>query len=134
MNGQIADFIRSQDNMDVDLKRQVFSARFQDIGDWRTFLRTHLNSDVSSRLKAPASTWRVESFHALFIACWIHHPTEKGSYMIDLASLSNGQRAEVNKCRIRPSRALTRKSSVAGFPAMTSCSRVHARPRSAGPA
>jgi hypothetical protein len=96
MNGQIADFIRSQDNMDVDLKRQVFSARFQDIGDWRTFLRTHLNSDVSSRLKAPTSTWRVESFHALFIACWIHHPTEKGSYMIDLASLSNGQRAEVN--------------------------------------
>ena len=97
MNGQIAAFINSQDPMDMDLKRQIFESRFQDIEGWRTFLRTNLNSDVSSRLKLPASSWKVESFHALFIACWIHHPTEKGSYMIDLASLTNAQRAEVTK-------------------------------------
>jgi hypothetical protein len=97
MNGHIAHFLVSTDALDVGLKRAIFAERFQDVSGWRAFLGAQLNSTVSARLTAPASTWRVESFHALFIAMWIHHPTEKGSYMIDLAGLSVAQRAEINK-------------------------------------
>jgi hypothetical protein len=95
MNGEVAFFISSNSAMDKDLKRSIFSDRFQDIASWRTFLRTQLNSTVGARLAAPASSWRVESFHALFIACWVHHPVEKGTYMIDLSGLTVAQRDTV---------------------------------------
>jgi hypothetical protein len=97
MNGQIAAFLVSPDPMNISLRRAVFTDKFQDIGSWRSFISTRLNSTVSARLVAPATSWRVESFHALFMAAWIHHPTEKGSYMIDLGGLSVAQRAEINK-------------------------------------
>ena len=97
MNGHIADFLVANDAMSLGLKRTVFSERFQDIGAWRAFLSAQLNSTVAAKLKAPLATWKVESFQALFIAAWIHHPTEKGSYMIDLASLTVAQRADIDK-------------------------------------
>jgi hypothetical protein len=112
LNGQIADFVIATDPMSVDLKRAVFSDRFQDISSWRSFLRAHLNSTVSAKLKAPLSSWKVESFHALFIAAWIHHPTEKGSYMIDLAGLSVAQRDVINEAY--ETHCTSRKSSHLG--------------------
>jgi hypothetical protein len=95
MNGDIAAFIGSNTPMDKDLKKAIFSDRFQDIASWRSFLRAQLNSTVAARLSAPASSWRVESFHALFIACWVHHPVEKGTYLLDLAGLTVAQRDTV---------------------------------------
>jgi hypothetical protein len=92
MDGQIAAFINSTTAMDRDLKRAIFSKSFQDMAGWTTFLRTRLNSTVAARLSAPASTWRVDSFQALFVACWVHHPVEKGTYMVDLSGLSVAQR------------------------------------------
>lgn len=92
MNGEIAAFISSNTPMDKDLKRAIFSDRFQDIAAWRSFLRAQLNSTVAARLGAAASSWRVESFHALFIACWVHHPVEKGTYLLDLSGLTVAQR------------------------------------------
>lgn len=97
MNGHIADFLVATDAMSRGLKRAVFSPRFQDIGAWRAFLSAQLNSTVSAKLTAPLATWRVESFHALFIAAWLHHPTEKGSYMIDLGGLTVAQRDVVDQ-------------------------------------
>jgi hypothetical protein len=112
MNGQIAAFLVSADPMEVSLRRAIFADRFQDIGAWRSFISAQLNSTVSARLAAPASTWRVESFHALFMAAWIHHPTEKGSYMIDLGGLSVAQRAQIDMAF--KSQCTSRKSSHLG--------------------
>jgi len=109
MNGDIAAFVGSNTPMDTDLKKAIFSGRFQDIASWRSFLRAQLNSDVAARLAAPASTWRVESFHALFIACWIHHPVEKGTYLLDLAGLTVAQRDTVQSAY--KSHCSSRKSS-----------------------
>lgn len=112
MNGQIAAFVGSHTSMDMDLKRAVFADRFQDLASWRTFLRTHLNSNVASKCAAPASTWRVESFHALYIACWVHHPVEKGSFMIDLAGLTVAQRETIKSAYA--AHCTSRKSSHLG--------------------
>ena len=60
MNGNIGAFISSNAPMDMDLKRAIFSERFQDMVSWRALLRTQLNSTVAARLSAPASTWRVQ--------------------------------------------------------------------------
>jgi len=91
MNGQIAGLITSTVPTDKAQVRTVFGPNFQDMIGWRSFLRTTLNDDVSSQLAAPINRWSVESFQALFIACWIHHPVEKGSYMINLAHLPDSQ-------------------------------------------
>ncbi len=45
-----------------------------------------------NQLKAPKESWNVKNFHALYIACWIHHPLEKGTYIIMLTDLSLDQR------------------------------------------
>ncbi len=92
MNGQIAGLIVSPVATDREQVRRVFGPKFQDIASWRSFLRTTLNSDVSAQLAAPIARWNVKSFQALYVACWIHHPVEKGSYMISLDQLSNNQR------------------------------------------
>lgn len=92
MNGQIAGLITSTVPTDKAQVSSVFGPGFQTMGDWRSFLRTTLNSDVSSQLRAPIAQWNVQSFQALFVACWIHHPVEKGSYMINLANLPVAQR------------------------------------------
>ena len=112
MNGNIGAFISSNTPMDMDLKRAIFSERCQDMASWRAFLRTQLNSTVAARLSAPASTWRVQSFHALFVACWVHHPVEKGTYMIELAGLTVSQRDTVQSAY--KSRCSARKSSHLG--------------------
>lgn len=65
------------------------------MGQWRSFLRVKLASNVSAQMRAPASGWRTESFHALFIACWVHHPVEKGTFMIDLSRLVPTQRGVI---------------------------------------
>jgi hypothetical protein len=112
MNGEVGAFISSTTPMDMDLKRSIFSDRFQDMTSWRSFLRTQLNSTVAARLSASAANWRVESFHALFIACWVHHPVEKGTYMIDLAGLSVAQRDNIESAY--KSLCSSRKSSHLG--------------------
>jgi len=95
MNGQIAGLITSTVPTDQAQVRSVFGPNFHTMADWRSFLRTTLNSNVSSQLQAPIAQWDVKSFQALFIACWIHHPVEKGSYMINLAGLSVAQRGVI---------------------------------------
>ena len=92
MNGQIAGLIASTAPTDISQVQAVFGPDFQNMAAWRTFLRTTLNDNVSSQLAAPAARWNVRSFQALYVACWIHHPVEKGSFMINLAQLSVNQR------------------------------------------
>lgn len=95
MNGRIRKLLESTSIQDRMLVEDVFSEDFQTLDQWSEFLRMHLAQTVSDKLAMPAVTWNVRSFQALFIACWIHHPVEKGSYMIDLSGLSPHQLAEV---------------------------------------
>ena len=97
MNGLIAGLIASHKPTDQLQVRRVFGPKFQDLVAWRTYLRTTLNSNVTDQLRAPLPRWSVKSFQALFVACWIHHPVEKGSFMINLAELSNDQRSVIEQ-------------------------------------
>jgi hypothetical protein len=92
VNGQIAGLIASTVPTDIAQVQSVFGPNFQTMVNWRSFLRTTLNDKVSSQLGAPAPQWSVRSFQALYVACWVHHPVEKGSFMIDLGALSAAQR------------------------------------------
>ncbi|UVE69372.1 hypothetical protein L2Y90_21845 [Burkholderia pyrrocinia] len=79
------------------MKRAIFSDRFQGKASWQSFLDDNLGDTVSGKLCKPASEWSVQTFQALFVAAWIHHPTEKGSYTIDLSGLTTEQLGEVRK-------------------------------------
>lgn len=36
--------------------------------------------------RAPSCGWTASDFHALYIACWIFYPVEKGTFMIPLTA------------------------------------------------
>lgn len=64
---------------------QVFERPFDTPSGWLEWLRTDLEggaSGILNRIATRPSSAR--PFQALFIACWIHQPVEKGSYMIPL--------------------------------------------------
>lgn len=91
MEGQIAELIGSDYQHHKNIVHEVFGPGFQSLTDWRGFLRGTLNDDVSMMLGAGSHRWSVKSFQALFIACWIHQPVEKGTFMINLSSLGPQQ-------------------------------------------
>jgi hypothetical protein len=45
---------------------------------------------------ATAQQWQLPTFQALYVACWLHHPVEKGTYLIDLSGVPVGQMAILN--------------------------------------
>ena len=79
MDGKIAELIGSDSPENMATVSAVFGSQFQTMGDWRAFLRVNLNGSVSSMLKSNVNKWQVKSFQALYIACWINHPGEKGT-------------------------------------------------------
>lgn len=97
MDGAIGTLIASPLKSDKNTVKEVFGPRFREMGDWRAFLRITLGGNVSTQLAMPYPRWSVKSFHALYIACWIHHPVEKGTFMINLAKLSQSQRDVVKE-------------------------------------
>jgi len=52
MNGQIAGLITSTIATDKAQVQNVFGPKFQSMADWRSFVRTKLNTNVSSQLAA----------------------------------------------------------------------------------
>ncbi len=67
--------------------RGVFTEDFQTPHDWRDFLDANIPMwDVETLLGRKAAWWHRENFQALYVACWIFHPVEKGSYMLRLES------------------------------------------------
>jgi hypothetical protein len=106
MNGQIAELVGGPFPRDREVVRDLFGQGFQSVAQWREFLRRYLlNGSVAVQLVAPASMWRVESFQALYVACWIHHPVEKGTFMIDLSRLTVQNRAVISDAfssRLKP--------------------------------
>ena len=92
MDGAIAQLIGSKQRDDRIAVWELFGPQFQTMRDWRSYLRVRLADNASAQLMASKERWNVSSFHALFIACWIHHPVEKGTYMVNLGGLSVSQR------------------------------------------
>jgi hypothetical protein len=114
MEGQVAYLLLSQEPTDRQQVQRIFMPKFQDVSGWRSFVRSTLNSTVTAQLSAPVERWSVRSFQALYVACWIHHPVEKGTFMIDLASIpvmqQNVIKAAMDKyCSTRPSSHLSGK-------------------------
>jgi hypothetical protein len=67
--------------------RTVFGAPFQTPQGWADFLDHNIPArDVEILLKRTPGFWHRENFQALYVACWIFHPVEKGSYMLQLGS------------------------------------------------
>ena len=92
MDGHIAELLTSGYRHHQDIVCDVFGPGFQDISHWRSFLRSTLNDNTSAMFAASGWRWSVDSFQALFIACWIHHPVEKGTYMINIEDIGADQR------------------------------------------
>src|SRR5262249_19693357 len=81
---------------------KIFHHEFQSIAGWTRFLDRELNQGVAHLLNSPyLQGWSVRSFQALYIACWIHHPVEKGSYMINLGGLNPAHRDRINQAVVR---------------------------------
>lgn len=81
---------------DAEVK-EIFQAGFKTSNQWRTYIQNSFGAppDVNSLLTDPAQ-WAnkaasLQSFQALFVACWIWYPVEKGSYMISLPGNQNIQ-------------------------------------------
>ena len=68
----------------------LFVPPFDHPAHWISFIEEYFGTDapVSSysvtRILNYAAQWHSHRFRALYIACWICHPVEKGSYMIRL--------------------------------------------------
>lgn len=74
----------------------IFSPQFQTAWQWKTYFRERFGHPIPSvtRILGQADGLRTEDFHALYIACWLHFPVAKGSYMI---RLSPAQRVQVKR-------------------------------------
>jgi hypothetical protein len=84
MNGAIGAFLRPQAGEDDrNTVHAIFKERFHTLGGWQTFLATYIpGQSVEALLARSAAAWEVAHFQALYVACWIFHPVEKGSYML----------------------------------------------------
>lgn len=67
----------------------VFAQDFHRPSGWVDMLNHIPGWDVNVLLRREPAWWTVESFQALYVACWIFHPVEKGSYMLQLGSASD---------------------------------------------
>jgi hypothetical protein len=64
---------------------EIFCFEFQTPGGWTRMLDHLPGRSVDTMLNRSGGFWSRECFQALYVACWIHHPVEKGSYMIQLS-------------------------------------------------
>ncbi|MDI1431643.1 hypothetical protein [Polyangium sorediatum] len=68
-------------------KDKIFGPDFQTPADWSKYLQDRFgdgSEPVSALLRSAVDR---DGFQALYVACWIYQPLEKGSFMIELESL-----------------------------------------------
>lgn len=112
MRGAIKDLISSTDAAEQLIVNDVFGPDFQTVNDWLEFLTNNLIGGLpTSHLRAPASAWTVGSFQALYVACWIYHPVEKGTYMLSLADMA---RPEIVKEAMKKKLSSRKSSHLSG--------------------
>jgi hypothetical protein len=84
--GQVIRFAAMGSPTAQEVVRKVFGPDFQTPQSWTTFLGRYIPAlDVDRLLNRTSGFWERENFQALYIVCWIFHPVEKGSYMIQLS-------------------------------------------------
>jgi hypothetical protein len=64
----------------------VFTEEFHTISGWKDMLDTFPGWSVTTLLGRRGAWWDRRCFQALYVACWIFHPLEKGTYMLMLES------------------------------------------------
>ena len=85
--GQVIQFASMGAPTAQKMVQSVFGPAFQTPHGWANFLDRHIPMrDVEILLRRSPGFWNRENFQALYAACWIFHPVEKGSYMIQLGA------------------------------------------------
>jgi hypothetical protein len=87
MRGLIGRYLKAAADGDAaarDTVQAVFTTEFRTTSGWRGFLDKYLPGQVTKLLDRRAAWWSRGNFQALYVACWIFHPVEKGSYMLQL--------------------------------------------------
>ncbi len=83
--GQVLRFSDFGSRTAQQLVHSVFGPPFQTRQGWIDVLdRNFPGWDVDILLKRAPGFWHRENFQALYVACWIFNPVEKGSYMLQL--------------------------------------------------
>ena len=87
MNGAVGSYIYAASLGVPTAQRhivEVFCDDFQSPAGWGRMLDNMPGRNVDTLMNRKGAWWTRECFQALYVACWIHHPVEKGSYMIQL--------------------------------------------------
>ena len=83
--GQVVKFASLGSETAHQLVTSVFGPGFQTPQGWADFLDRNIPArDIDTLLNRTPGFWQRENFQALYVACWIFHPVEKGSYMLQL--------------------------------------------------
>jgi hypothetical protein len=85
--GQVVKFASMGAPTAQQLVTTVFGPAFQTAQGWATFLDRNIpGRNVDALLGLRPDSWSRENFQALYVACWIFNPVEKGSYMLKLSA------------------------------------------------
>lgn len=88
MNGEVGAYVYAASLGSMSAQnhlREVFGNDFQTPAGWSRMLANLSGSRVDNMLNRRGAWWTRECFQALYVACWIHHPVEKGAFMIQLS-------------------------------------------------
>jgi hypothetical protein len=67
----------------TQFSREIFQGQFQALPGWLSYWNA-MNGSVTQLFNTPGSLWGPSGFQRLYIACWLHRPVEKGSFMIPI--------------------------------------------------
>lgn len=86
MNGAIGHFFNSKAGAaDKQMVLKLFKTGFHTYSQWDSYFTKYIPGyNVDTLLQKGAASWEVGHFQALYVACWVFHPVEKGSYMLKL--------------------------------------------------
>jgi hypothetical protein len=87
MNGEIGSYLMAAVHGSAVARqhiREIFGKDFQNWAGWTNLLDQMPGGNVNLLLNRQGAWWNRECFQALYVACWIHHPVAKGSFMIKL--------------------------------------------------
>src|SRR6185503_14089287 len=68
----------------ADWMPRVFAGPFVNAEGWKGYIDEHFPGRRTSSIFSQNNAWNKVDFQALYVACWIHQPLVKGTYMIRL--------------------------------------------------
>ncbi len=70
-----------------DWVEKIFTPEFSTARKWRDYMLDKFGGGMTvNTILDKTSGWAASDFHALYIACWIFYPVEKGTFMIPLTA------------------------------------------------